>query len=297
MSFFDRFRKRPAASSPPTELSPSEHTPLLVTRCIDQLALLHPEGWRDLEIRAHVENDGMAMLIDSVDVAPLASPESMPEFPDEARVRTSLLAMALHRLCTSVGMSPRSVDAFNAHVTADSIRILDKTFAGGGVRLYDSTFFRALTLALHGGQHAFGDRQEQFRNRFAERSAGGLRWDRGAGVLALTSADGETTTVEAHVLGSYAPSEHTWCWVWANSGLENAEQAAIRRVRDETDLALLRQPGFDCTEPFSFAVAALAAHAIDRDLHVWRWPQTAHLFFAVRFPDAVTRGVAPVSDV
>ena len=69
------------------------------------------------------------------------------------------------------------------------------------------------------------------------------------------------------MLGSYAPSEHTWCWVWANSGLENAEQAAIRRVRDETDLALLRQPGFDCTEPFSFAVAALAAHAIDRHLH------------------------------
>ena len=85
MSFFDRCRKGSAASSPPAELSPSEHTPLLVTRCIDQLALLHPEGWRDLEIRAHVENDGMAMLIDSVDVAPLASPESMPAFPDEAR--------------------------------------------------------------------------------------------------------------------------------------------------------------------------------------------------------------------
>ena len=282
VSFFDRFRKRPAESSPPSELSPSEHTPVLVTRCLDHLALLHPVAWRDLEIRAHIERDGTAMLIDGVDVTPLASAEPIPEFPDDLGVRTALLATDLHRLCTSVGMSTRGFCAFNAQVTDDSIRILDKTFVRGGERLYAPTFFRALAPALRGGQQAFHDRQEQFRHRFAEMSASGLRWDREAGVLALTNAAGETSAVEAHVLGTYAPSEHTWCWVWANSGLDNAEQAAIRRVRDETDLAILRQPGLDCTEPFSFAVAALAAYAIDPQLHVWRWPQRAHLFFAVR---------------
>jgi hypothetical protein len=282
MSFFDRFRRRSITSSPPPEPSPSEHTPLLVTRCLDQLALLYPEGWRDLEIRAHVENDDAGMFIDRIDVALVANAESITEFPDDPHVRTALLATNLHGLCASVGMSLHGTYAFNAQVTGDSIRILDKTFTSGGVRLYPPSFFIALAPALRGGQHAFHDWQEQFRHRFAERSAGGLRWDRAAGVLALTSAAGETSTVDAHVLGSYAPSEHTWCWVWANSGLEKAEQAAIRRVRDETTLALLREPGFDCTEPFSFAVAALAAHAIDPHLHVWRWPQSAHLFFAVR---------------
>lgn len=282
VGFFDRFRKGTTTSSPPLDLAPSEHTPVLVARCLDHLALLHPTGWRDLEIRAHIESDSTAMRIDSVDVTPLPSAEPIPAFPDDAGVRTALLATDLHRLCTSVGMSSRGFSAFNAHATDDWIRILDKTFACGGARLYAPTFFRALAPALRGGQQAFHDWQAQFRHRFAEMSAGGLRWDREAGQLTLTNAAGETSAVEAHVLGSYAPAEHTWCWVWANGGLENAKQAEIRRVRDETDLALLRQPGFDCTEPFSFAVAALAAYAIDPQLHVWRWPQRAHLFFAVR---------------
>jgi hypothetical protein len=272
VSIFDRFRKPPAA------LSASEHTPLLVSRCLDQLMLLSPEGWQDVEVRARAEND--AMFIDSIDVRPLATAAPIPAFPDDPHVRTALFAKTLQQLCTSVGMSARDTRAFHAHVTADSIRIADKTFAADGARLYTTAFFDALARALH----AFQERQEQFRVRFAERSAGGLRWDRATGQLALTNAAAQTTTVDAHVLGSYAPTENTWCWVWANSGLQNAEQAAIRRIRDATQLAVLRQPGFDCTEPFSFAVAALAAHAIDPQLHLWRWPQRAHLFFAVRLP-------------
>ena len=280
MGLFDRFRKPPGSSGLPAVLSPSPQTPLLVTRCLDHLALLYPEGWRELEIRAHVGNDA-AMRIDRVDVAPLASAPPVPEFPDDQGVRTALLATSVHRLCTSVGMPERDY-AIDAHVTASSIRIADTTLTGGEGRLHDGAFFRALAAALRGGQRAFHDWQEPFRHQFAERSAGGLRWDRAAGSFALTDASGKTSTVEALVLGSYAPSEHTWCWAWANRGLENADQAALRRMRDATDVALLRQPGFACTEPFSFAVAALAAHAIDPHLHLWRWPQRAHLFFAVR---------------
>ena len=283
MGFLDRFRKPPGASGSPAVLSPSVHTPLLVTRCLDQLALLHPEGWQDLAIHAHVDGDGAAMRIDRVEVVPLAGTEPIPELPDDPGVRTALLAMSLHRLCTSVGLSQRSY-AIDARVAGDSIRILDTPFAGGEARLYDAAFFHALAPALRGNQRAFHDWQEPFRQRFAERSAGGLRWDRAAGAFVLANAAGEETTAEAHVLGSYAPAEHTWCWAWANSALANADQTAIRRVRDAAALALLRQPGFDCTEPFSFAVAALAAHAIDPHLHVWRWPQRAQLFFAVRLP-------------
>jgi hypothetical protein len=280
MSFLDRFRRTPAA--PPPKLSPSAQTPLCVTRCLDQLALLHPEGWRELEIRARVEHDGTAMRIDRVDVVPVASAEPIPELPDDPGVRTALLARALHQLCASVGMTPGSFSSVTAHATADALRILETTFAAGAGRLHDPAFFRALAPALRGGQAGFHAWQEPFQHRFAERSAGGLRWDRAGGAFALTDAAGEASTVEALVLGSYAPAEHTWCWAWANSALENAEQAALRQVRDATDLAVLRQPGFDCTEPFSFAVAALAAHTIDPRLHVWRWPQRAHLFFAVR---------------
>jgi hypothetical protein len=279
MGFFDRFRNAAAVPTPPREAVPSQHTPLLVTRCIDQLALLHPEGWRELELRAHVE-DG-AMRIDRIDVVPLASQDPIPEFPDDVGLRTALLATTLHRLCASLGMSPSGFEAFNSHVTEDSVQMFGGTFRGGEGRLYDRAFFRALAPALRGGVDGFRAWQDPFRRRFAEMSAGRLQWDRPGGSFALTNAAGETSTVEAFVLGSYAPSEETWCWAWANSGLENAEQSALRRVRDQTDLALLRQPGFDCTEPFSFAAAALAAYAIDPRLQVWRWPQAAHLFFGV----------------
>lgn len=275
MSFFDRFRKRPVA------LAASQHTPLLVSRCLDHLTLLYPQGWQSVEIAARIGNDG-AMAIDSLDVTPLASIDPSPEFPDDAGERTALLAETLRQLCISVGLALADHRMLAARATADAIQILDHTFAADGGRLYTPAFMRALAPALRGGHHAFEQRQEQFRTRFAETAAGGLRWDRPGGVLALTNAAGETSTVEAHVLGSFAPGDRTWCWVWANSGLVSAEQGAIRRVRDATELAVLREPGFSCTEPFSFAVAALAAYAIDSQLHVWRWPQSAHLFFAVR---------------
>jgi len=275
VSFFDRFRKRPVA------LAASQHTALLVARCLDHLTLLYPRGWQSVAIGARVGNDG-AMSLDSLDVTPHASTEPSPEFPDDAGERTALLADTLRQLCISVAVPLADHRTLPMRATPDAIEILDHTFAADGVRLYTPAFMRALTPALRGGHQAFEQRQEQFRRHFAETAAGGLRWDRPAGVLALTNAAGETSTVEAHILGSFAPSDHTWCWVWANSGLASAEQAAIRRVRDETELALLREPGFFCTEPFSFAVAALAAYAIDPELHLWRWPQTAHLFFAVR---------------
>jgi hypothetical protein len=283
VSFFDRFRKRPAVTNPPPEppeLSPSPHTPLHVTRCIDHLALIHPLGWQELQIRAHIEN--AVTLIDSTDVKLAEGAEPTPEFPDDRGLRSALLATAFHDLCASIGLVSDVFCGFNAYVDANSIGLSGLTLVGGGPRLYTPTFFGALALALRGGQEAFHHWQEEFRVPFAERSAGRLHWDRAAGALVLTDAAGKTSTAEAHVLGSYAPGENTWCWAWANPALEDATQTALRRVRDETDLELLRQPGFDCTAPFSFTVAALAAHAIDPHLHVWRWPRNADLFFAVR---------------
>lgn len=240
MGFFDRFRKAPTASP---ELAPSQQTPVLVTRCLDQLALLYPEGWRVAEIRARLENDGTSMFIDTIDIAPLESTEPLPAFPDDPAMRTALLATALQQVCTSVGL--RGNHAFSTHIAGHAIRILDKTFEGSGEPLYSPAFFRALAPAIRGGQQGFSDWQDQFRHKFAETSAGGLRWEREAGQLSLTNAAGETSSVEADVLGSYAPAEQTWRWAWANPGLANAEQATLRRVRDATNLALLREPAFD----------------------------------------------------
>lgn len=282
MGFFDLFKKsRPtpaSAPSAPPEPAATAQTPRAVDEVLDHLALLH--GHSEVEILAHV--DELRLGIDSVTVQPPVTDRL--EFPDDPAIRTAFLAQALHRLWASLGMRSDGFSSFNAFADDRSIQLMGQTFSGSGHRLHDAAFFRALAPALRGGQRGFAEWQEDFRVRFATMSEGRLSWDRAAGQFALDDAAGVTTRVEAHVLGSFSPDELTWCWAWANRALANADRAAISRVRDTSELRVLRDEGFACTEPWSFAVAALAAHAIDPSLHIWRWPQRAHLFFAVRLP-------------
>lgn len=283
MGIFDLFKQRNVAARPPgpapapwPEPLASAHTPALATRCLDQLALLFPEGFHRLEVRAHIEQG--ACRVDGFDAQPAAVPTSAPAFPDDPGLRTALFGDALARFLVSLGLPIEESLAFNVFASDTSLTVCGKAFEASGPRLHDAGFFRALEAALAG----FQARQDAFGARFAALSAGGLRWDRGAGALAVTDHANVVRALEAHVLGSYAPSEQSWCWVWANSALANARQDAIGTARDTSNVQLLREPGFACTEPFSFAVAALAAHTIDPNLCIWRWPQQAHLFFAVR---------------
>jgi hypothetical protein len=112
-------------------------------------------------------------------------------------------------------------------------------------------------------------------------ASGGPSWDRVAGLLCFPQQ-----SLRAHLLGSFSPSERSWCWAWANRSLAEVELGGIEGVRQAATLPMLRHPGFDCTEPFAFLVAHTACAHLDPALGVWRWPlaQGPQLFFGVALP-------------
>jgi hypothetical protein len=264
VGLFDVF-KRPAPR-------PSEHSGRIAARVLDQLVLLHPEEPERLEVRARIRHG--QMLIESMmvpAVGPLQTPEGLA---DDHGLRTALLAEALGYLWASLGQSldrdatvefsttPRSINVAGVELKADP-----------SLRLHGSDFLTWLRAA----GRLSPDRQQQLQHALTEH--GTLAWQRQQGELHFP--DGASFKV--HVLGSYAPSQYSWCWAWANPGLAEAEQAGIQRVRTAAALPLFAAPGFPCTEPFAFVVAQAARDQIAPELGVWRWPQRsgAQLFFAV----------------
>ncbi len=318
MGFLDLFRRRggpdrgdpsapaesPAAppepdpeppAGQPVELVPAEPPAVNAAarerahRVVDQLRLLHPAATGEVQVVAECR-DGR-MRVPRMQVEAVGDHELPACVVVDPFLHTAFLASEIGHLLGALGQSTAGWSTVSLSAYPDRLTLLGASIPIEEPALCFGELFQA---RLRQADPAIEQRQDALQSAMMALGPCSISWERDRGALRFVPEAEPPALIRAEVLGSFSPERHSWAWAWANRSFDSDHTRGITAVRDRAEDRsggrVLRNPGCDCSEPFAFALAHLAADLLG-ERPIWRWPLPSgvQLFFAMVEPSGWLR--------